>query len=164
MAGSHKDIPGTGTAHLPAAPAVPKGTDFPPAPRSGPIRDLKGRFAGGTAVAWNGLPAVASLPARVQGDLQGATDRALAKLQDEMVTYAQANAPWEDFTGDARAELHSPSITTASNGDKSVILAHGVSYGIHLETLDGGRLGIIARTIDHFAEEVPARIAAELKL
>lgn len=142
---------------------MPKGTEFPPTPRSGGFRDLGGRFVGGASVAWLGLPALASLPQRVQADLRGATDAALTKLQDDMVEYARTNAPWEDFTGDARAELHSPFITTAANGDKTVILAHGVSYGIHLETLDGGRLGIIAQTIDHFVGELTGRIAAELK-
>lgn len=161
IATSSADIPGTGSAKFPAAPSMPAGPDFPSL-STGRITDLSGRNAGGMAFVWTNLPAVIDLPHKVQGRLRDARDRALVKIQSEMVEWAQENAPWRDHTGDARALLHSPTISTAANGDRAVVLAHGVEYGIYLETMDGGAWGIIAKAIDHFAEQLPSRIAAEL--
>lgn len=161
--GRNLDIPGSSSASFAQAPQVPAKGDFPPLVRSGAFRDLSGRFVGGMSMAWKGLPILVALPHTVQKDLREARDRALPKLQEDMVAYAKENAPWRDVTGDARAELHSPPITENANGDKSVILAHGVDYGVHLETRDGGATGIIGPTIETFAQQLHDRIAAEVR-
>lgn len=161
MATTSAPIPGTSSASLPTAPsALPVHTNFPNLMK-GPVTDLKGR-GGNVEFVWQNLPAVINLPFRVQGRLRDARDAALEKIQAEMVEYAQDNAPWRDVTGDARAELHSPNMVKTPTGDRIVVLAHGVSYGVYLETRDGGALGIIAQTIEKYTAELPARIAAEL--
>lgn len=162
VAGKHADIPGSSSARFPGQAPHASGPPMPGIPRTGQIRDLAGRYSGGMAVAWIGLEVVAKLPERVQGDLRAARDAALERLRQDMVDFAQTNAPWEDVTGDARAELNSPSITEAPNGDKSIILAHGVEYGIYLETMDGGALGIIPKTIEEFSGRLSDYIRDEL--
>lgn len=62
----------------------------------------------------------------------------------EMEAWAKANAPWQDRTGAARAGLH------ASVEGNSIVLSHGVPYGIWLEVANGGRFAIIAQAIDVF--------------
>jgi hypothetical protein len=141
---------------------VPSLGDFPPPVLSGQIRDIQGHYAGGFYSAWFGFTAVAALPYRLAADLHEARDSALEQIQQDMVDYAKENAPWNDVTGDARAELNSPPIIENSDGSKTLILAHGVDYGIYLETRDGGSLGIIPQTIDHFAAMFPGAVKSKL--
>lgn len=152
--GNAPPIPGTAPSFGPA-PAITSGPAFPSmtgSVKSGQFRDLRGGYAsGGMSMSWYGLPVVGALAERLQSDLRQAADEALSKLQEDMVAYAKQNAPWQDITGDARAELHSPPITTSHNGDRSIILAHGVDYGIYLETHNGGQFAIIVPTIKEFA-------------
>lgn len=60
--------------------------------------------------------------------------------------YAKANARWTDRTGDARERLHATVEETGPIG--TIVLAHGVSYGVWLEIANGGRYSIIPETID----------------
>jgi hypothetical protein len=165
MAGG--DIPGAGSAQFSGSPPqIHSGPPMPPPPAGlqfGQLRSKGGQFAsGGMYVVWQGLEDVIALPERVGGDLSHAADAALRALQDDMVAFAQENAPWTDFTGDARAELHSPAILEEADGTKTIILAHGVDYGVYLETMDGGVWGIIPRTIQEFAGQLSQRIGAEV--
>lgn len=166
VAGKNVDIPGSSSAAFSGSP--PNITSGPPLPampsgiRTGQLRSASGQFAGGMYVVWGGLDAVFALPDRVGADLIHATDAALEQLQTDMVEFAQQNAPWNDVTGDARAELHSPAITTASDGTRTVVLAHGVSYGVHLETMDGGVWGVIPMTIREFESQLVQRIGDEV--
>lgn len=70
----------------------------------------------------------------------------------EMEAYAKANAPWQDRTGAARAGLTATVEETGPIG--TIVLSHGVSYGIWLEIANGGRFAIIAPTIDVFAPQI----------
>lgn len=67
---------------------------------------------------------------------------------------AQANAPWEDQTGEARAGLH----TSVDNADGVVSLAleHGVDYGLWLEVIQNGKFAIILPTLE---QQSPAIVA-----
>lgn len=65
---------------------------------------------------------------------------------EAMENYAKANAPWQDRTGDARERLHATVEETGPIG--TIVLAHGVDYGLWLEIANGGRYAIIAPTID----------------
>lgn len=65
---------------------------------------------------------------------------------EAMENYAKANAPWTDRTGDARERLHATVEETGPIG--TIVLAHGVDYGLWLEIANGGRYAIIAPTID----------------
>jgi hypothetical protein len=65
---------------------------------------------------------------------------------EEMETYAKSHAPWTDRTGDARERLHATVEETGPIG--TIVLAHGVEYGLWLEVANGGRFSIIPETID----------------
>lgn len=70
------------------------------------------------------------------------------KIAEEMQEWAQENAPWEDRTGDARAELEAT--TTHRGFHHEIDLHHGVDYGIWLELIQSGTFAIILPTIEHF--------------
>lgn len=79
--------------------------------------------------------------------------RRIAYEQAEaMEQYAKANAPWTDRTGDARERLHATVEETGPIG--TIVLSHGVPYGLWLEIANGGRYAIIAPTIDVFGPRV----------
>lgn len=71
---------------------------------------------------------------------------------EAMEQYAKANAPWTDRTGDAREYLSATVEETGPIG--TIVLSHGVPYGIWLEVANGGRFAIIAPTIDVFGPQV----------
>lgn len=56
-------------------------------------------------------------------------------------SYMRTNAPWSDRTTNARNGLYSKAETQGST--HLLLLSHGVSYGIFLETMQSGRYGII---------------------
>src|SRR5436190_3258376 len=65
---------------------------------------------------------------------------------EDMENWAKENAPWTDRTGDARERLHATVEETGPIG--TIVLAHGVDYGLWLEIANGGRYAIIAPAID----------------
>lgn len=79
-----------------------------------------------------------------QSGRQIAYDRA-----EDMEAWAKQNAPWTDRTGDARERLHATVEETGPIG--TIVLAHGVEYGLQLEIRNGGAYAIIAPAIDMFA-------------
>lgn len=70
----------------------------------------------------------------------------------EMEAYAKSNAPWTDRTGRARATLSARVEETGPIG--TIVLAHGVDYGLWLEIANQGRFSIIPETIDVYAPKV----------
>ena len=71
---------------------------------------------------------------------------------EAMENYAKANAPWRDRTGDAREFLHATVEETGPIG--TIVLAHGVEYGLWLEIANGGKYSIIPETIDVFGPQI----------
>jgi hypothetical protein len=71
---------------------------------------------------------------------------------EAMENYAKAHAPWSDRTGDARERLHATVEETGPIG--TIVLAHGVDYGLWLEIANGGRYSIIPQTIDVFGPQI----------
>lgn len=69
-------------------------------------------------------------------------------LARRMQDYAQANAIWEDRTGEARKGLTAEAET--SETISSITLYHTQTYGIWLEVRWSGRYAIIIPTIEHF--------------
>lgn len=65
---------------------------------------------------------------------------------EELENYARQNAPWEDQTGNARALLNATA--GVDMGYVTLTLAHGVDYGIWLETIQDGTYAIIMPTIE----------------
>lgn len=156
IAGKNADIPGTSGATFAAAPSsVPALGDFPSLVSVGQMRDIHGQFVGGMSSSWLGFTSFSRLPSELQDGMREGLDKTLEEMQTEMVDWARGRAPWADDTGDARRGLNSPAIVEGSDGSKTLILAHGVDYGIFLETMEGGVFGIIPATIRHFAALLP---------
>jgi hypothetical protein len=68
---------------------------------------------------------------------------------EDMENWAKENAPWKDRTGDARERLHATVEETGPIG--TIVLSHGVDYGIWLEVKNAGAYAIIAPAIDYWA-------------
>lgn len=66
----------------------------------------------------------------------------------EMEVWAKANAPWQDRTGAARNGLSAR--VEGSRDNTTIVLSHGVDYGLWLEISNGGRYAIIAQAVDVF--------------
>lgn len=83
------------------------------------------------------------------------TDEARAVFDDyadQILDYAQTNAPWADRTGMARDGLYTE--VYEENGEITLVLAHSVDYGQWLETIQSGGFAIIMPTLQAFAPEV----------
>lgn len=157
MARTSKAIPGTNSARLPKAPSnSPKVGTFPGrAPSSVRPRDMEGRFIpGGFGVVWDGLEAFMATPQRHKDAVNEQRKAAAEQMAADMLNYMQANAPWEDRTGMARGLLSSK-VVHGDENTSTITVAHGVAYGIYLETWDGGSLAIIAPTIEEFMGKFP---------
>lgn len=61
-------------------------------------------------------------------------------------TYAKANAPWTDRTGDARNQLTGSS--EVNSKEIVVVLAQMPYYGVYLERDHGGRFAILDPTMN----------------
>jgi hypothetical protein len=61
--------------------------------------------------------------------------------------YAKENARWKDQTANARQSLHA-FVEELTNDTVALYIAHGVDYGIQLETKYAGRYAIIWETIE----------------
>jgi hypothetical protein len=79
----------------------------------------------------------------------------------QVEAWMKQNAPWEDRTGNARQTLY----TIVGTTPVAVVLtlAHGVGYGIHLETGHGGRFGIIGPAVDYWAGQIFADLQGILR-
>ena len=60
-------------------------------------------------------------------------------------SYAQANHPWQNRTGDAERDFS----VEVVDGYKSMTMEHGVPYGKFLESMQGGRFGVIPMTFTY---------------
>lgn len=52
-------------------------------------------------------------------------------------SFVRTNHPWQNRTGDAEREFN------VEYGDKRMVMEHGVPYGKYLESMQGGKFGII---------------------
>lgn len=66
--------------------------------------------------------------------------------------YAQANAPWADRTGAARAGLTADS--SFDGGVITITLEHSVDYGEWLEVIQDGRFAIIMPTLELLGPQI----------
>jgi hypothetical protein len=86
-----------------------------------------------------------------EGLMAQVEEEALVKAQ-EILNYAQANAPWADRTGDARRGLD---VAVQQDPEAIIIqLYHTVDYGLWLEVIQSGRFAIIMPTLELFAGEM----------
>jgi len=78
-------------------------------------------------------------------------EEALLEYGIQIENYAQANAPWEDRTGEARDGL---GVEVDEDGETvTLTLYHSVEYGFWLETIQSGRFAIILPTLELFGTE-----------
>lgn len=88
---------------------------------------------------------------------------AIWRMADNMairiLTWMQINAPWKDITGDARAKLQAKAQGLALGA--VIMIAHGVSYGTFLETMQAGRFAILVPAADYW---MPIFFAAAQKI
>lgn len=79
--------------------------------------------------------------ARFDGRANDAIAKVFEFQKGASEAYMRSNAPWTDRTTNARNGLFSKSLR---EGDSHLlVLSHGVSYGIFLETMQAGKYGII---------------------
>lgn len=86
---------------------------------------------------------VARLPNKVQRAVMGATEYGATKAQG----YSKLNASWTDRTGNARQGLRA--VPIHEPGRSTIVVHHGVPYGIWLEVRWSGRYAIILPTLDY---------------
>jgi len=143
-----------------ARPIPGQPSRFKGSPGRVQLKDLRGRFTSAVGISWQGLEVLIE-NARSRGDsVVEAVEEVARQLPEEMVRYAQTMAPWEDRTGEARRRLQARVFIDSERGIVVLYLGHGVPYGVHLETMQGGRFQIIMPTILHFEQLVIERVAS----
>ena len=74
---------------------------------------------------------------------------------EELVNYAQDNAPWADRTGAARQGLSAE--VDLSLDEVVITLYHTVDYGLWLELIQDGTFAIIMPTLEKLGPEIIAK-------
>jgi len=130
-----------------------------------------------TRIDWSGAP---EMKARMMsyGRAVKQAELALAQYYAAVIqTAARERAPWTDRTGNARAALraytsedvptkHSqglhdyPSPNDLARDTVALYLAHGMDYGVQLETKYQGRYAIIIPTLQRFYPEISQQLKA----
>lgn len=87
--------------------------------------------------------------------------RVAERYSVEIEAWMKANATWQDRTGDARRELRAE-IIDVSGKAVTILLRHGVDYGLWLEVANGGRYAILTRALDHWAPMIWRDIQMEV--
>lgn len=127
-----------------------------------PMRQLHGRGGrfteGNQGILWTGVQAMANNINNRGKSLNATRRKTMDRLGEEMENYAKANAPWDDRTGDARDRLHTVVVHDERTDTSTVWLAHGVGYGIWLETMQGGKFSIILPTIQEFSKRLVSKV------
>lgn len=121
------------------------------------IRDFSGRYAGPNGIAWQGLDTVFDNIGELGDRIERVTSETMDQLGKEMEAYAQANAPWDDRSGDARRGLKSHVVH--SDTRHTIWLGHTEEYGLWLEVRWGGRFAILLPTLREFQHRLPKSIA-----
>jgi hypothetical protein len=76
----------------------------------------------------------------------------------DLVSYAKANASWQDRTGQARSGLAS---TSSSKGTTyETVLFYSVTYGIWLEVRFGKRYAIISKVLQSQGPKIMQKYSA----
>lgn len=101
-----------------------------------------------SSIDWNGTD---QRVIQAMGEYQGRVIQAVRQVaqywQPVLERYAKDHAPWQDQTGNARQALHTW-VETLAKDTVALYLAHGMDYGIYLETRFQGRYAVIAPTLE----------------
>jgi len=104
------------------------------------------RAGGSVRIQWSGDREVRLRMDQYGRDVSRTIHRVAQYWQPVLEAYAKDHAPWTDRTGNARQSLHT-FIEELSADTVALYLAHGVDYGVHLETMGAGKYSIIAPTL-----------------
>lgn len=103
-------------------------------------------------VDWKGLDEIEANLRRYEQKIYQLIRDVADWLAPKLETYAKANAPWKDASGDARQGLNA-FVEEVAAEIVQVYIAHGVAYGKWLEVRFGGKYAILWPTIQaHFEE------------
>lgn len=94
----------------------------------------------------------------IRRGVRAIADRWAPVLEAEM----KSRAPWQDLTGNARQSLYAE-VEQTSLDMVTIILSHGVSYGIYLETMQAGRFSAITPILDEYAPQIWQDVVAMLR-
>jgi len=90
--------------------------------------------------------------ANFYGKMVDGFEDVLEPFAEQMMEYAQANAPWSDRSGDARSGLTGD---FEHEGENFIVsLYHTVDYGKWLEIRWGGKYAVILPTIETLGPEM----------
>lgn len=90
------------------------------------------------------VSAMAGDVAQIAARLMIAVERHMTMVAARILSWVRANHPWQNQTGAAEASF----TVQALNGGMTILLMHGVFYGIYLEYKHGGRWGVIPAAIE----------------
>jgi hypothetical protein len=108
-----------------------------------------------TGIRWDNPPdkAWGELADAYQAAIQAGVKAIALRWAPEIENWMKGNAPWTDRTANARQKLNA-AVETEAHEMVSIILSHGVDYGIYLELRNAGRYAIIGPALDEFASKV----------
>lgn len=95
--------------------------------------------------------------AQVERQVTRVAERAANQIEQWM----KANHVWQNRTGNAEAGLRAEIIDITGRA-AVILLQHGVSYGMYLETIQAGQYAIIGPALDHWAPIIWRDIQIEL--
>jgi cellulose synthase/poly-beta-1,6-N-acetylglucosamine synthase-like glycosyltransferase len=94
---------------------------------------------------------------RIKRAVRAVGDFIAPKIQ----AYAQAHAPWQDQSGNARQGL--AAIAEVAEELVTIYLYHGMDYGKWLELKNGGKYAIINKALQAHYGEIMALIASAMR-
>jgi hypothetical protein len=95
------------------------------------------------------VPGYAAYERQIRWEIRRIAERFAPQIEEWM----RQNHPWENVTGQAEAGLHTE-IEEVVGQMISVILDHGVEYGVWLEFAHGGKWGIVADAMDYWSAQL----------
>lgn len=98
-------------------------------------------------VKWEGLDQIGLGLQAFAEQCREATLQIVEYFAPILETFAKENAPWEDQTGNARQSLQGIP-ERLSQDAVALYLAHGMNYGVYLETRWAGKYAILWPTIE----------------
>lgn len=102
--------------------------------------------------------AVALYADAIRVGVKAIADRYAAEIE----AYMKDSAIWRDATGNARQSLNTE-VQQTTEDMVTIILAHGVDYGLWLELAHASRFAVIAPTLDVFGPRVWADVQALMR-
>lgn len=116
-----------------------------------------------TGIHWDNPPdkAWGELADAYQAAIQKGVKAIALRHAPAIENWMKTNASWTDRTGNARQTLHT-AVETEAHEMVSIVLSHGMDYGIYLELRNAGKYAIIGPALDEFAPKVWADVVALL--